>query len=78
MRRFGALFPMMATDGGTIDLDQCSPPVPEEAPIRIEETQAALREGIERAKAMVHDYERLIRAQPAEADEAKPLTAPPG
>jgi hypothetical protein len=36
---------------------------------QLEETQAALREGIERAKTLVHDYEQLVRPQPAEIDE---------
>jgi hypothetical protein len=39
---------------------------------QLEEAQAALREGIERAKVLVHDYEQLVRSQPVEVDEPKP------
>jgi hypothetical protein len=44
--------------------------VPEENSIRIEETQAALRDSIERAKELVSEAKQRMRRQ--QADEAKP------
>lgn len=47
---------------------------PEESPaIIIEDVETALREGIERAKEMVHDYERLFRRAPPGAAGAEPV-----
>jgi len=40
----------------------------EDAPIKIEEAKAAIRDGIERAKALVDEYERVLHPDPADAD----------
>ena len=42
----------------------------------IEDVQAALREGIERAQEMVHDYERLFRGPPPALDNVSGAPEP--
>jgi hypothetical protein len=37
--------------------------------VELEEARVALRDGLEKAKAMVHDYELLIRPHPGEPGE---------
>lgn len=72
-----------ATSRGTIDFNQgfgpghegaCSVPkkVPDDTLIKIEETQAALRDSIEQAKQLADDSARLIKKHRAEIAEAEP------
>jgi hypothetical protein len=47
-------------------------PTDEQTPAEIENAQAAIREGIERAKALVDEYGRVIRPETAEIDPPQP------